>query len=172
MNKEFLKNIKPQVTGKSDKYSWGIYKYLMQLDREGKIEDCKVMWYRRSQWDSRIITEFEERKDHILNHIFLLTNHGGLIGVNCGRVMQGKTENFFYEAFGPDNFKDITEWFEKEYTIKGRCLFDEQHDTWFIGAENRYSIQDENKKVCTWCGCTLEKKVEYVPHEKFVPVPV
>jgi len=167
MNKDFLKTIKPQSRGKSDKYAWFIYKYLFEQSKAGALKYYKIMWCRKTQ-NSVANTEFDNRKENSLTNIYLITDIDGISGVNLSNVIMGKFYEVYFDAINGEDFKDITEWFVKEYVLKGRCLFDSTHTKYFTDAEHRFSILDESNKVCNWCGCAFKKEVEYIPHEKWV----
>ena len=168
MNKDFLKTIKPQLRGKSDKYAWFIYKFLFEQSKAGTLKYYKVMWYKRNQ-SSANITEFEGRKENSLTNIFFITDiDGGISGVNLSNVIMGKYYETYFDVLSGDNFKDITDWFEMEYAKNGRCLFDSTHTKYFTDAEHRFSFKDDNHKVCNWCGCSFVKEIELIPQEKWV----
>jgi len=138
-----INDIKPKTQGKSDKYSWNLYAYLK-----------KNRGTHRILWDNS--------KDKQLNPMYIYVLQG-TIGRSLQSIMWNvRGDTYCYSAFPLDTYADITDTFWESYVAKGRCVFLSHSHPWIQGDEHRYTMLDDDTKVCQWCGEVLRKRVETV----------
>jgi len=60
--------------------------------------------------------------------------------------------------------------FWAEYTRRGRCAIDTEHQIGFVGGNERYKVIDGTRRVCQWCGHeqTLIKWEETIERTRWV----
>lgn len=157
-----LKEIKPKVRGKSDKYSWQLYQYLKKNPTH-----TKVFWNRKNYSPDGTYSDFSEGQLYKSGRIIIGRMHEELIGANLGTIMgQGKNkyQSWCYHPFGGwsnDQFEEITDYFWEGYTKLGRCFLDPQHNSWWFSDDKRF-IYVNNTRRCNWCGQWQERKIEKV----------
>gem|GEM_PF-6434809 len=94
-----------------------------------------------------------------LNQIIISPFGGTRTGYFLSQIMtQGRAERFAL-PWKDEEYMDITEWFFKTYEKDGRCIFDREHNKWFLGAENRFTYVN-NTRRCNWCGKWQQKEIK------------
>jgi hypothetical protein len=161
-----LKEIKPKVKGKSDKYSWNLYRFLEKQVKQrdiGKyvLNQIKVYWIARDWWDGSYL-EFDPLKIAYNNQVVISPFGGKLSGYFLSHILRdGKNECYSLCVYRDDQLIDITDWFFKEYKKDGRCIFDRNHDRWLASTEGRYTYVNNTRK-CNWCGQWHKKEIHKV----------
>ena len=147
ITKECLNAIRPKVKGKSDKYSWYIYRYLYKnLNHDIVIYKCD----NKDNRNSYIIGKYS-KYDNILYGftIFSLVTN----------------ENYEYVGFYSSNNFDIfelyDEWFN-QYKKIGRCRYIEHFEPWIADGEERFTYVDDSHRICNWCGKHQHKLVKKI----------
>ena len=157
-----IKQIKPRLKGKSDKYSWQLYQYMVK-NRIGKLPT--VIFANKLSKDSER-AEFYPA-DIRRNNIWIATNIEScqvesngkkgtarwIHGNGLGTILSDSREK--YTTFANpwiQEYEDITDWFWSEYIKYGRCLLDPEHIGWWQGDDNRFTYINKNSRRCNWCG--------------------
>lgn len=153
-----LKLIKPKVKGKSDKYSWNLHKYLSN-NKGSKVYYRKINSFseRENLYHSNTLTKYD---------VLIGTPHReGIIGASLLEILRKppKMKYFFINAF--NDYQEITDEFFKDYVEIGRCLFDSEHNGWMTGDENRFTYQNDNERICSWCKLRQQKEIKQVIKE-------
>lgn len=151
-----LSKIKPKQRGKSDKYSWNIFRYL----KENSDRKIKVLFYTKSWVDSSTV-EFNQNKTLDMMQTFIMI--GDMVGTRIDSMLRNgpskSLEIFSFCTFDQSAFIDITDWFIKEYTRVGRCIFDRNHNGWWNGSDSRFTQINKNARKCNWCGQHHKRKI-------------
>jgi hypothetical protein len=161
-----LKQIKPKVKGKSDKYSWNLYRFLESQVKQKEIgkyvqKQIKVYWIARSWWDGSYLG-FDPDKICNLNQVVISPFGGKLSGYFLSHVLRdGKKECYSLSVYREDQLVDITDWFFSVYERDGRCIFDREHKSWMATPEGRYTYINNTRK-CNWCGQWHKKEIHKV----------
>lgn len=156
---ELLPQIKPRNARVSDKYSANLYRFI----RERRL--VTVLFHKPS--GQRYLTCSNWREDdwpHVTGariwHVLIATRRPE----DCTAVYVG---HLYADC------EDITEVFWREYIRKGRCALDPEHERYFQGDEDRFSMIASARR-CNWCGLWFRKEVEKVVEIKrithWVPV--
>lgn len=153
--KAFAALIRPKVDGHSDKFSWRLYKRVLK-------KGCEQVFV--SAWDSTYGRPFEtsfqllKAGDKAQKLKLMIGNrHDGDIyfAGACLRTVcsTGKsTMDFSYgPAFQVDQWLDVTDWFWKEYLIKGRCIVHVDVHQWMK--------INKNARKCAGCGIHQRRAV-------------
>lgn len=164
----YIKQCKPKEKGKSDKYSWNLYRYF-----ERNPEMCKVHYHNYTDKYNEKTREFEkvfkafDVKDFNVRNIMVSYKnkydnamHGKYVTTICGDS-KDRYQNVCLLSH-KDEWEDITEIFWESYIKYGRCfLFG--HDAWLTNEEDRFTYVNNTRK-CNWCGkwqrLTIEKQVK------------
>lgn len=163
--------IKPKHNGKSDKYSWQLYQYIVKNFKHTKdLKNIQVFFNNQDRFSGEKIAF---NKDDIrLSQIVVGTRHNTdrdkvVSGNNLSTIMGASKNKYTSWSYHPiagwenEQFEDITVWFWDEYIKLGRCLFDKGHNGWWQGEEDRF-IYVNNTRRCDWCGQWQEKKIDKV----------
>lgn len=132
--------IKPKNINKSDKYSANLYKYFKENPNSRVFKSKNV--------DNRSATKI----------LIGEANEEAITGTTLNHIL---TDNFnkwymLYSEYG--EYEDFTETFINEYIRIGRCVWDEEHSGWMRGDDNRFNYNNENERICNWCGEVQRKK--------------
>lgn len=133
ITKEYIKSVQPKINGKSDKYSWNIYRYL----KRHKGEDIRVF------------------KGLIIGCM----SSNGIIGNTIKELMSSYTRQ---EYWFDGEWETLEEhgWFEKYQKI-GRCLLIAHNHAWYEGEDTRFTYVN-NTRRCNWCGQWQHKELRKV----------
>ena len=147
ITKEYLNSIRPSIKGKSDKYSWYIYRYLSKkLNHDVVIYKC-------------------DNEDNRNSYIFgeLLEQYNLLYGFTLFTlVTSGKYEYVCsYNLDDYDNFEPYDEWFS-QYAKIGRCRYIEHCESWIKDGDTRFNYINDHTRTCNWCGHTEHKVIKKV----------
>lgn len=143
-----VKQIKPEVKGESDKYSWNLYSW---MNKYKNYESLKV-YYTDNEFD---LEDFDNYKVLIGCKI---QNTNDILGNRLTEIIRNgikKTDCYCFCAFGgfdTKTFIDITDIFWKNYIQKGRCFLFGHDDVWLLGDKNRYTYVGKSSRRCNWCG--------------------
>lgn len=161
-----LKKIKPKVKGKSDKYSWNLYKFLHKLfsnKESGKYykNQLQILWLHHSRFDGSYL-EFDKNNLNLLQLIIMpLGKENGRSFYSMSSILtKGRSEEFAL-PWSLGKMTDITDWFFKTYEKDGRCIFDRKHTGWMIGTEDRFTYVNNTRK-CNWCGQWHTKEIHKI----------
>lgn len=135
---------RPKVRGESDKFSWGIYRFLK------KHPGIRIMYYSKN--DMGEDEPFDPKKSQRPRKIFMLHSGSAMIGISVSQAMDGKLHEYAFSVWDCKKFVDITDWFFKEYAMIGRCLFDREHFGWWWGDGQRFTHINKHSRRCNWCG--------------------
>lgn len=144
------KDFKPEVKGKSDKFSWNLYRLLKEW--EDDVSVIRVGWNflnGRCSLDRGQLYVCRNPKDgdflhgNEINHIM----GQGPSKAHVAIGMMGKTPWWSHE------WEDVTEWFFREYEAKGRCLI---APNW----SHEWIEINANARKCKHCG-KHEKRAVY-----------
>lgn len=135
---------KPKERGKSDFYSWNLYRWLRKQDKEGDLKKTNI--YKTEGGSLYIGARYYDHLDHV-------------VGVNLRSLCSGSGYGRFPlcgSFMGSDQWQDITDWFWSEYDRIGVCAIhgDFSHDWKYTEAKTF--------RVCTNCKKREFKKVEMV----------
>lgn len=154
-----LKNIKPSITGESDKYSHNLWRWCSSFKKSYKhLPQVYFLGDKTAAFSS-----LEDVR--LLPHQVYLgkvsTHSGDLIGNQLTNILnrelhKGQPSQWCYipgEHFDPDHLTDITELFWEAYQEIGRCLIFDHSAFGIRGAAERFAYTDEKtKRTCQWCG--------------------
>lgn len=133
ITKEYLKSVQPKTKGKSDKYSWNIYRYL----KKHRSEDIRVF-------------------------VGLIIGHeypDGVSGLHLNQLMAStRIQEFWFSDKW--NLKEITGWLS-EYQRVGRCLLIPHDFVWCEGEDTRFTYVNNTRK-CNWCGLWQHRELHKV----------
>lgn len=166
------RKVKPKSIGVSDKYSWNLYRVFKMLEEEGQKHpsmDYKILYYEKSQLDGAIV-KFDPNGSLHAGQCFITKvypqNQGTAsrrLGEIMGSLPNSPIDFYCYDySLDPDHLIDITEWFWREYTKSGRCVFDREHKSLWQGDESRYTQINRNSRKCNWCGQHQKRSIEKV----------
>lgn len=86
----------------------------------------------------------------------------GFVGIRLNAVLcQGASANKergWFMGLGTGNMTPVEDFWERYLEI-GRCAIDTDHKQWFIGDEDRYSMDGEIR-TCNWCGAKHKRRLE------------
>jgi hypothetical protein len=131
--------IKPNISGVSDKFSWNFYKYI-----------------KKHGVNQRILFDGRDGKPIHPMNIYVLNR---TIGNTLLEIMTGHGINYDFSMYLLNKYTDITEQFCKQYLRQGRCMFDPEHNGWWLGDESRFTMINKNSKRCRWCGKHLRRNI-------------
>ncbi|MCA1021474.1 hypothetical protein [Halobacillus litoralis] len=157
-----LKDIKPRLANRSDKYSSNLYRFLRNRFKENKYvqNQIEIHWLTHSRWDGSYLEFNPDNVSKGLGQLLILP-----LGKENGRsfyslhevLRKGKTTEFAI-PWMKDELVDITDWFFETYIKDGRCIFDRDHNKWLSGDESRFTKVNNTRK-CNWCGEWQEKQI-------------
>ncbi len=164
-------DIKPQIKGQSDKYSWNLYRLFRMAERDikkyGDLIQYRILLDTRSHLDGGY-EPFDPNQSVKPGQCYfakIYPDNQGWVGRKLLEVMgmapYGEIKLYAYsiqEEHG--RYIDITEWFWEEYRKSGRCIFDREHDGWWMGDETRFTAINRNSRKCNWCGQHHKRTVE------------
>jgi hypothetical protein len=135
------KNFKPLVLGKSDKYSWRIFRFLRKYGRFG-LRVYRVGW---CPLDGIVPSD--------RGHLMFVLDDGdgwpitaGVIRVTVvGNDACGCVINWSGKNWNQLEKEDVTDWFFREYARIGRCLFQPEWSHNFVKI-------NRNSRKCRHCG--------------------
>lgn len=142
---EYVKQVKPVKKGKSDKYSWNLYRFI-KLNRNLKV--YRVGWNSRDGVcpvdEGCTILRDEFGNTAILNRI--LTD--GPKALSCC---------FSWSGAGWSNLdkEDITDQFFRDYLRSGVCSF---ASDWY----HKWKSVNRNSRKCLYCGKHETRKIETI----------
>jgi hypothetical protein len=141
---------KPKVKGKSDFYSWQLYKWMKK-----NPDFCRIF---EGVWNSA--TGYEPHRKVL--YIGLLDDEcfmGNLLVRIC--TYKAKLESYAYcsKAHHLEEWKDITEEFFMDYEKRGVCAIHK-------GIVHKWAYQpDSDIRTCAYCGETQKKELVTVQKE-------
>lgn len=149
--REFAEAIRPAVRNQSDKFSWRLYQ---RASMRGRERVYIAAW--NIGIGTPVVPDFEALKNMEGSQMSRLMigeaifDDGWFNGAQLQHVirkgMQAVGASFSYsDTFNTKNWIDITEWFWKQYMIRGRCIF--MHDA---HAHSWITI-NKNARRCEWC---------------------
>lgn len=133
-------DFKPREKGKSDFFSWNLYRWLKKQEKSGR----------------GAIRIYDSGSDYKSIYIGVKESHGSVCAVNLRTLCSGSGRGHF-PLFGcfinSSQWKDITEEFYSEYRRIGVCAIhgDFAHEFTYIG-------EGVDRRMCKYCG-KVEKKV-------------
>jgi hypothetical protein len=155
--KEFAASIRPAINGQSDKFSWRLYQRALKRGRE------RVYISAWNQITGAIQPNLEGLKAGDRQQIGSLMIGGAIEGgwFHGKRLLEvtrpGASLQDF--AYGPNfetaNWLDVTDWFWREYLVRGRCIIhgESVHEWVAINA---------NARKCAYCGHHQRRTVRTV----------
>lgn len=146
------KLVKPNVNKVSDKYSWGLYRFLKKCNK-----------FRVLLVDDGSVINGEDYPSYM---IFFEAHKEG--NDSYGYWLKDIMQNRFLPTLTDRKRKDITGIFLEEYPRDGRCMFDRLHRGWWTMGEPRFEEISDATRKCKWCGATqtrVEKEVVKVYKE-------
>ena len=135
-----IKKFKPKVKGKSDKFSWNLYKWLKANPNHYRIYKstwCPVMGI--VEKPDRYYIGYRDGQSKWVSAIMLMR-------VCCGQ----KQSAAYGGAHGTDDWIDITDEFYKEYEEKGVCAIPDYNN-------HNWENHGLTKRKCLNCG-RVEKR--------------
>lgn len=145
------KEFKPKVVGKSDFFSWQLFKWLRKNPHYTRIY--------RSHWCSQL---GEKVKTPVL--YIGLRQDGCMNGANlrniCHAGAQLQAWAYCFQEMDVDSWEDVTDEFYESYRSIGVCAIhgDNWHD-W---------VTDGEKRSCSRCKVSETKVVKMVPKESWI----
>lgn len=164
-----LNDIKPKARGKSDKFSWNLYRFLEKnykkstfhfyhiVDQEdyvnGEVVNKKVP-FDINDAKTMDIWVGNEREDGLF-----------MYGNRLWTITSGSKERFT-EFANPwlrnKEYIDVTDEFIKAYLRIGRCLFTRHSNRWIEGDEARFTYINKNSRRCNWCGRYQTRRIKKI----------
>lgn len=146
---ELLSKIKPKVDKCSDKYSWQLYQFI-------KRNGCTKVYYNLKE------DELYDCKAPRWNRIYICKElQGDIFGNSLTTIQSPSVDKYSMNCYCESNgykFIDITNTFWDMYIKDGRCVFDRNHNLWWSGGGDKYTMIDENTKICNWCSKELHRR--------------
>lgn len=143
-----LSEVKPAVAGRSDKYSWNLYRWLRKQSKDRWWPHIGVYRPPATEPCRRLIVGYRPPSEG-----------GWIYGSYMNSVLCSGTKEIY--AFAPPTllatYDDITAEFWADYLRIGRCIFDPNHTWGMIGDEARFSSLSPSKRRCNWCGATMHR---------------
>ena len=150
LSPEFLETIRPKTKkGHSDKYSYNLYKYLLDKPYRSKVY-CGVDPYVGGKHKVYFLGFYDN------------DSNGWFYGAKLMSILCGRDTMY---AYPPNVAKDfsVEKNFYDEYARIGRCLWDPDHEGWMQDDKERLTYsEDGNTRVCNWCGSVQAKEVKQV----------
>lgn len=161
--KELASRTKPQIKGKSDKYSWRLHQHILR-SHPCQLEVWISAWNCIDGHNLEAIqlwhtTKTMPRADHLM-----IGNmdgqyegqgkwfHGKSLAQICSPLRE-RNRWAFSPGHHTDQWVQITDWFWKQYINKGRCTFFPSEHLWVqINASSRkcaYCNQHERRSIFT-----------------------
>lgn len=139
-----INSIKPKTPEVSDKYSWGIYK-----------------WLKTNGTNFRVLLDPSKDKT-LTRRLNFISDEGGrgTIGSNVHSIMTGQRTLYCFSLCPLHKYTDVTDWFWSNYLRFGRCMVDPEHSMWFLSDDGRYTMINKNSKRCNWCGKYFKRDIK------------
>ena len=145
--------IKPKNLKVSDKYSANLYKYL-KVNPHSRIYMNKICSIKE------VPLTYHIGKLSVYNAYVGQLGGGFLTGNNLMSILQKPSKHKFAFIKNNSELEDITEQFLLDYELIGRCLWYGDHNKRQLGDDDRFAHINENKRICNWCGCIQNKRIE------------
>lgn len=152
-NGVMLSGIRPAVDGKSDKYSWNVFRWVRAWCRDRAPNLQAVTFPKDGSCPG------ERHPGGIYLGYYLPEEPGWFIGARLAPICADpfpKGRDRLPRNIGANPVKsieDITDWFWPTYAAIGRCaLWD--HEMPLIGDEERFHQHSGDTRTCNWCGLT------------------
>lgn len=159
MEKNIVNEIDP-YKGIPGKYSLYTHEFFLHLldERPKLFKNINVYWYPLNRMLGKSVS-FENRNEIILPHvIFAGMNDRRMIGTSWESIVQADYRLRRYDVNEMKKLEVITDWFTEQYVKIGKCLYDPMHHDFMVDSKKRYSVIDENKRQCKYCGKIFEKR--------------
>lgn len=134
ITEEYLKSVRPEIDGKSDKYSWNIYRYLKK-NLKGNVE------------------VFSDGTQAIIGESY----QGEVIGVPLLSLMKNFSSSNYCFSW---HLTELPK-FLNDYQRIGRCLLIPHDHPWYEGEDKRFTYVN-NTRRCNWCGQWQHKEIHKV----------
>jgi hypothetical protein len=151
-------NYRPAIDGKSDKFSWNLYRVFKRYDR--LLVDFKVL---QIGWSC--IQGICDPRDGDAYLVIYTGDQIPLVG-HLPQIMTRADKAIFSPGifsgvgWGEIEKIDITEQWFNEYGEKGRCIV--------VGYwSHKWDYQDEESRTCLYCGEQEIRHIEMVPKESW-----
>lgn len=145
---ECLGEIRPETSLGSEKYSFNLAEVLaLYQERLGEVRVLFVPCESRPLWTPEITCTPQL-------YLGIPSPDGGLTGRKFSRVIVvgARAESWALPPGRfPLGFSDVTEAFLEGYLRLGKCAIDPEHRL-EAGIGERYTLTDEDHRVCNWCG--------------------
>ena len=145
--------IKPKVKGKSDKYSWNLYKWVKKKGFYPKV------WFDTENRLNGEKLEFDKENFPTYQLWIGGSDKEGLwfYGSSLRSILSPRCKEWA-NPWMANKHIDITDWFWNEYIKIGRCIWDKSHDGWLENADERFAYVGNTRK-CKWCGKWQAKEI-------------
>lgn len=162
--------IRPAVNGRSDRWSWNLYRYLHNWRRKRASLMLRVYHipgdptqYMNPDpavavagWDPATTGTSGIRLGH------LHADDGWLSGSNLSTVLNDNGTIWSFHPGAVAGATDITLPFFDAYLRLGRCLFDPRHTQYLRHDEGRWQMDGDSHRRCTWCGHQQQRHIEQI----------
>lgn len=143
----------PKEKGKSDFYSWNLFRWLRKQDKEKHPLLKKTKMYRGEDGLLYIGSRYDQEEKNV---------SGFRLRELCSTGSNDRFPTVFYHPKSC-GWEDVTEWFWSEYERIGVCAIwgDMSHDFTYLS--------DNTARMCQHCGKIEKRKVEMVERVTWEP---
>jgi hypothetical protein len=143
---KYYTHYQPKEKGKSDFYSWNLFRWLRKQDKESIPALKKTKIYKTEDGALYIGSRYDQKEKNVS-------------GFSLRELCSAKSNNKFPAVFWhpqSDRWEDVTDWFWPEYERVGVCAIwgDMSHD-WIY-------LSDRTVRVCQHCEAMEKKKIKMV----------
>ena len=147
-----LNQIKPATPKVSDKYSYNLWEWVSQFQKDyHQLPSVYAVVPVSETFDMS-----ELKKGHWPIYLGLKQQDGSLSAAELNSVLgcQPQIWSFTPEVhFESSELIEITEAFWSTYQAIGRCLFHDHAANFIVGASERFTYNEEgDMRTCQWCG--------------------